>query len=91
MYQVSFFRFLIIILAGMLIVPVAFAVDGDVDYAAPYLWVDPETGQVSTVSPGPQPKVHLETAGDSRTKAEKTDMTETSGQQPTAVDKSKIE
>jgi len=86
MYQVSFHRFLIITLTGMLIVPVVFAVDGDVDYAAPYLWVDPETGQVSTVNPGPQPKVHLETAGDSRTKAEKTDKTDTSGQQPPAAD-----
>jgi len=86
MYRASFHRFLIIILTGMLIVPVVFAVDGDVDYSAPYLWVDPETGQVSTVKPGPEPKVHLETAGDSRTRAEKTDMTDTSGQQPTAAD-----
>lgn len=86
MYQTSFHTFLIIILAGMLIVPVVFAVDGDVDYAAPYLWVDPKTGQVSTINPGPQPKVHTETAGDSRTRAEKTDMTDTSGQQPTAAE-----
>jgi len=86
MYQVSLHRFLIIKLSGMLIVPVVFAVDGDVDYAAPYLWVDPETGQVSTVNPGPQSKVHMETAGDSRTQAEKTDITDTSGQQPTAAD-----
>jgi hypothetical protein len=88
MSKVSIRGFMIILLTGMLIVPVVFAVDGDVDYAAPYLWVDPETGQVSTVNPGPQPKVHMETARDSRTTAEKPDMTgtDTSGQQPSAAD-----
>jgi hypothetical protein len=88
MSQVSIPGFLIVLLSGMLMVPVVFAVDGDVDYAAPYLWVDPETGQVSTINPGPQPKVHTETADNSRTPAEKPDMTGTddSGQQSSATD-----
>jgi hypothetical protein len=32
--------------------------DGDVDYSAPYITVDPETGELVTVNPGPQLKMH---------------------------------
>jgi len=35
-----------------------FAGDGDVTYGAPYLWVNPETGELETVNPGPQLKTH---------------------------------
>lgn len=34
------------------------AVDSDVVYSAPYIWVDPETGEVEMRNPGPQPKAH---------------------------------
>jgi hypothetical protein len=34
------------------------ATDGDVTYSAPYIWVNPETGQVEMKNPGPQPKTH---------------------------------
>lgn len=37
---------------------VATAGDGDVDYSAPYITVDPETGKLITVNPGPTMKVH---------------------------------
>jgi len=37
----------------------AFATDGDVTYGAPYLWVNPETGELQTVNPGPQLKTHV--------------------------------
>ena len=32
--------------------------DGDVDYSAPYITVDPETGQLVTKNPGPKLKSH---------------------------------
>lgn len=35
-----------------------YATDGDVQYSAPYIWVNPETGQVETVNPGPTLKTH---------------------------------
>jgi hypothetical protein len=34
------------------------AIDGDVEYSAPYIMVDPETGQIVTVNPGPRLKAH---------------------------------
>ena len=34
------------------------AIDGDVVYSAPYIMVDPETGQIVTVNPGPRLKAH---------------------------------
>jgi hypothetical protein len=36
----------------------AYAADGDVTYGAPYLWVNPETGELETINPGPQLKTH---------------------------------
>ncbi|MGY8814290.1 MAG: hypothetical protein ACKVHQ_06180 [Gammaproteobacteria bacterium] len=36
----------------------ALAIDGDVVYSAPYIMVDPETGQIVTVNPGPKLKAH---------------------------------
>lgn len=70
----------ILMMAAVLLkAAVVFAVDGDVDYSAPYLWVDPNTGQISTINPGPQPKVHAETAGSSRSRpADKKPSTEDS-------------
>ncbi len=35
-----------------------FATDGDVVYSAPYIWVNPDTGQIETVNPGPRLKAH---------------------------------
>jgi len=46
------------VLGGTPGVTYVFAIDGDVQYSAPYLWVDPETGEISTRSDGPQPKAH---------------------------------
>ena len=37
----------------------AYCIDGDLQYSAPYIWVNPETGQIETVNPGPQPKKHV--------------------------------
>ncbi|MGK0297818.1 MAG: hypothetical protein ACI9XC_001435 [Gammaproteobacteria bacterium] len=34
------------------------AIDGDVVYSAPYIMVDPDTGQIVTVNPGPKLKAH---------------------------------
>jgi hypothetical protein len=36
----------------------AVASDGDVNYVSPYITVDPETGKLITVNPGPELKVH---------------------------------
>jgi len=38
-----------------------FASDGDVNYSAPYITVDPETGKLITVNPGPELKMHTNT------------------------------
>ena len=52
------------ILTGLLFLFVAvlnlpvLATDGDVVYSAPYIWVNPETGQIETVNPGPRLKAH---------------------------------
>lgn len=44
--------------------------DGDVDYSAPYITVDPETGQLITVNPGPELKLHApQTTSDSAAEA----------------------
>lgn len=45
------------ILMAMLSQPVR-AGDGDVDYSAPYITVDPKTGQLVTRNPGPHLKNH---------------------------------
>ena len=42
----------------MLLSGVASATDGDVDYSSPYITVDPKTGQLITVNPGPRLKTH---------------------------------
>ena len=34
------------------------ASDGDMQYSSPYLWVDPETGELKTINPGPRLKSH---------------------------------
>jgi hypothetical protein len=52
---------LLLLVSGWL--PAVFAGDGDVDYSAPYITVDPETGQLVTVNPGPQLKSHAAPAG----------------------------
>jgi hypothetical protein len=48
----------IVAVAGLLSAGNTFASDGDVDYSAPYITVDPETGKLVTVNPGPQLRVH---------------------------------
>lgn len=40
------------------VLPESRASDGDVDYSAPYITVDPETGELITVNPGPRPEMH---------------------------------
>jgi len=62
--RVLVFVFEIAVLAGLLTVSNALASDGDVDYSAPYITVDPETGQLITVNPGPQLKVHPPVSSD---------------------------
>ena len=44
-----------------------FAYDGDVDYNAPYLTVDPETGKLVTIDPKTQTTTPHETAGNTIT------------------------
>ncbi len=41
-----------------------FAYDGDVDFLAPYLTVDPETGKLVTIDPRAQTKTEHETSAD---------------------------
>jgi len=48
----------VIILTWCLSIQLSLAIDGDVEYSAPYIMVDPETGQIVTVNPGPKPKAH---------------------------------
>lgn len=52
---------IVLLLAAMLLTwlpqPVK-ASDGDVDYSAPYITVDPKTGQLVTRNPGPRLKTH---------------------------------
>lgn len=53
------FRLALCALCGTVLLPgVAGASDGDVDYSAPYITVDPETGELITVNPGPRPVMH---------------------------------
>ena len=47
-----------IVVTGLLINYEGLAIDGDVEYSAPYIMVDPETGQIVTVNPGPRLKAH---------------------------------
>ena len=65
--RVLAFIFEIAVLAGLLSVSNVLASDGDVDYSAPYITVDPATGQLITVNPGPQLKVHPPVTADSAT------------------------
>jgi hypothetical protein len=51
-----------VLLAGMGVTGIAAAGDGDVDYSAPYITVDPETGQLVTRNPGPKLKMHEQMA-----------------------------
>jgi hypothetical protein len=48
----------VLLLAGYLSSQMVMAVDGDVVYSAPYIMVDPDTGQIVTVNPGPKLKAH---------------------------------
>lgn len=48
----------LIVIAGVLSINDVLAIDGDVEYSAPYIMVDPETGQIVTVNPGPRLKAH---------------------------------
>ena len=50
--------FLIAIVSLIALPLMASATDGDVTYSAPYIWVNPETGQIEMKNPGPQPKAH---------------------------------
>ncbi len=52
-----FITSLVIMLVSGLSLPL-WATDGDVVYSAPYIWVNPETGQIETVNPGPRLKSH---------------------------------
>lgn len=52
------FIFQIAVIAGLLSAGITLASDGDVNYSAPYITVDPETGKLITVNPGPKLKVH---------------------------------
>ncbi len=52
-----FITSLVILLMSGLSLPL-WATDGDVVYSAPYIWVNPETGQIETVNPGPRLKAH---------------------------------
>lgn len=51
-----------VLLAGIGVTGIAAAGDGDVDYSAPYITVDPETGQLVTKNPGPKLKMHEQMA-----------------------------
>ncbi len=59
-FGVSANKLMIIIFAfaSVLHINVGHAIDGDVEYSAPYIMVDPETGQIVTVNPGPRLKAH---------------------------------
>jgi hypothetical protein len=48
----------VIVLAWYLLPHSTMAIDGDVVYSAPYIMVDPDTGQIVTVNPGPRLKAH---------------------------------
>jgi hypothetical protein len=50
--------YLIVLTAGIFFTRLGIAGDGDVDYSAPYITVDPETGQLVTRNPGPKMKMH---------------------------------
>jgi len=48
----------VVLIVGILSAGAALAADGDVVYSAPYISVDPETGKLVTINPGPQMKMH---------------------------------
>ena len=50
------------------------AVDGDVVYSAPYIWVNPETGEIETVNPGPRLKNHEQVAAPAATQSTMMDL-----------------
>jgi len=52
----------IVLVALIFSAGVVLAGDGDVDYSAPYITVDPETGQLVTINPGPKLKMHEQMA-----------------------------
>jgi hypothetical protein len=58
-------RLMVILIASVCVLSInqGLAIDGDVEYSAPYIMVDPETGQIVTVNPGPRLKAH-ETAAE---------------------------
>jgi len=49
---------MLIVWSSFLFMNAGLAIDGDVEYSAPYIMVDPETGQIVTVNPGPRLKAH---------------------------------
>jgi hypothetical protein len=49
---------MLIVCTSFLFMNEGLAIDGDVEYSAPYIMVDPETGQIVTVNPGPRLKAH---------------------------------
>lgn len=52
------FVYQLVVIAGLFAAEVVFAGDGDLNYSAPYITVDPETGQLVTKNPGPHLKMH---------------------------------
>jgi len=56
-----------LVLSGLLLTTNAIAGDGDVDYSAPYIMVDPQTGKLVTVNPGPELRMHSEASADQTT------------------------
>ena len=57
------------------------ASDGDVDYTAPYITVDPATGQLVTRNPGPHLKSHpQDMSAPAETKTANTDVTAVANQ-----------
>ncbi|NIN35095.1 MAG: hypothetical protein GTO60_08430 [Gammaproteobacteria bacterium] len=55
-YPISKLKTLFIVLTLIILVPDLPAYDGDVDYSAPYITVDPETGKLVTIDPKAQPQ-----------------------------------
>lgn len=58
----------------------AFAGDGDVDYSAPYITLDPETGELVTVNPGPQLKSHADPRSESSAQTADADTANVAGE-----------
>ena len=51
-----------------------YAYDGDVDYSAPYVTIDPETGKLVTIDPKAQTKTPHATSGNSTTRSSDNDV-----------------